>query len=169
MRRRPRNLQSRLTILSRIGLSGPAAVILFYLLTSGAFGSTDPNSSASVQHVIEQSIPIAIAFMISVLLLKITAFVLGYLIVRLGHDTMIKGVKGDIDFGFSGSGYEVKLKSAIPGGLFVLAGAAIIVWGLTVQKPLDIKYRTPAETKMETKVPPNPRAQVPDWPGGEKK
>jgi len=47
---------------------------------------------------------------------------------------------------------KAKLKSGIPGGLFVLAGAAIIIWGLLVQKPMDIKYTPPPEQKVEQKV-----------------
>ena len=70
---------------------------------------------------------------------KITACVLGYLIVRLGHDTLVKGISGEIDFGFSGSGFQTKLKAGSPGALFVLMGAAIIIWGLAVQKPMEIK------------------------------
>jgi hypothetical protein len=83
--------------------------------------------------------------MISVLALKVTAFVLGYLIVRLGHDTLIRGVTGEIDFGFSGSGFKTKLKAASPGALFVLMGAAIIIWGLAMQKPFEVKAGPPAE------------------------
>lgn len=94
---------------------------------------------------------VAIAFMISVLVLKITAFVLGYLIVRLGHDTMIRGVTGDIDFGFSGEGVEMKLKSAAPGALFVVAGAAIICWGLFVGKPFDMDT-DPAPTPAQSQA-----------------
>jgi hypothetical protein len=80
---------------------------------------------------------IAIAFIIAVAAIKITAFVLGYLIVRLGHDTLVRGVTGDIDFGIKRSEFEVKLISASPGAFFVLAGAAIIIWGLFVDKPFD--------------------------------
>jgi hypothetical protein len=99
----------------------------------------EPVGTLPAEQIIAASTPVAIAFMLSVLALKITAFVLGYLIVRLGHDTMIKGVTGQIDFGFSGSGFKAKLKAASPGALFVLMGAAIIIWGLTVQKPMEIK------------------------------
>jgi hypothetical protein len=85
--------------------------------------------------------------MLSILILKVTALILGYLIVRLGHDTMIKGVSGAIDFGFSGSGFKTKLKSASPGAFFVLMGAAIILWGLTVEKPMEIKmFNQPQKT-----------------------
>ncbi|WP_299071627.1 hypothetical protein [uncultured Paraglaciecola sp.] len=74
--------------------------------------------------------------------MKITAFVIGYLIVKLGHDTLIKGVSGDINFGFSGGGVETKLKSASPGAFFVLAGAAVIMWGLFVEKPISLSLGT---------------------------
>jgi hypothetical protein len=61
----------------------------------------------------------------------------------------VKGVSGEIDFGFTGSGFETKLKAASPGALFVLMGAAIIVWGLTVQKPMEIRM-LPASSQTLT-------------------
>ncbi len=110
--------------------------------------------------------PVAIAFMLSILALKITAFVLGYHIVKLGHDTLIKGVSGQLDFGFSGSGFKAKLKAASPGALFVLMGAAIIIWGLTVQKPMEIKMvpavGEPAPAAQTTGGDKTRRAPVPD-------
>jgi hypothetical protein len=90
----------------------------------------------------------AIAFILSITAMKICAFVIGYLIVRLGHDTLIKGVSGDIDFGFSGGGVETKLKSASPGAFFVLAGAAIIMWALFVEKPITLTMG-PNSTQQE--------------------
>jgi hypothetical protein len=128
------------------------SVSFLYLYESVAAAAGSPSVDPTIQQVISASSPVAITFILSVLVLKVTAFVLGYLIVKLGHDTMIKGVKGDIDFGFSGGGVKAKLKSGIPGGLFVLAGAAIIIWGLLVQKPMDIKYTPPTEQKVEQKV-----------------
>lgn len=98
---------------------------------------------------INTSAEISIAFMISILLLKITAFILGYLIVKLGHDTLIKGITGDFDFGFSGSGFNTKLKSASPGLFFVFMGSAIIIWSMVVDKPL--KIATTPSTTIETK------------------
>jgi hypothetical protein len=125
---------------------------LLYLYESVAAAAGNPSVDPTIQQVISASSPVAITFILSVLVLKVTAFVLGYLIVKLGHDTMIKGIKGDIDFGFSGSGITTKLKSGSPGAFFVLAGAAIIIWGLIVQKPMDIKYSPPTEQKIEQKV-----------------
>jgi hypothetical protein len=81
---------------------------------------------------------LAIFFLIGTLAMKITAIVIGYLVVRLGHDTLVRGITGELDFGFTGSGVEAKLKSASPGAAFVLAGAAIIIWALVVDKPFNM-------------------------------
>lgn len=122
------------------------SVFLGIMATSvllGLAAAAEPQSSLSADAVITASSPVAIVFMISVLALKVAAFVLGYLIVRLGHDTLIRGVTGEIDFGFSGSGFKTKLKAASPGALFVLMGAAIIIWGLAMQKPFEVKAGPP--------------------------
>lgn len=78
---------------------------------------------------------IAIAHMVSVLIIKLTAFIIGYKIAKLGYETLVKGISGQIDFGFQGGTVSAKLKSASPGSFFVLLGAAIIAWGLFVEKP----------------------------------
>lgn len=114
-----------------------------------------------IDGIIASSTPAAIVFMLSVLVLKVTAFVLGYLIVRLGHDTLIKGVSGQIDFGFSGSGIKAKLKSASPGALFVLMGSAIIIWGLAVEKPMKIKIPLAAKQEAAQQKPEDPLRRVP--------
>lgn len=93
----------------------------------------------------------AITFMVCILIMKVTALILGYLIVKLGHDTLIKGVTGDIDFGFEGKGIATKLKAGSPGAFFVLAGAAIIIWALFVDKPFEYG-RVKESTKIEQKA-----------------
>lgn len=113
--------------------------IALFMWSSNLAAAVEPSEVKTAENIIATSTPIAVAYMLSVLVLKITAFVLGYLIVRLGHDTLIKGITGEIDFGFSGSGFKTKLKSASPGALFVVMGAAIIIWGLAVEKPMEIK------------------------------
>lgn len=103
----------------------------------------------------------AIAFIIAVAAIKITAFVIGYLIVRLGHDTLVRGITGDIDFGIKRSDLEVKLISASPGAFFVLAGAAIIIWGLFVDKPFTATraIELPAVQSDDAQ---RPRREVPE-------
>ena len=114
-------------------------VLLVTGLVLTCFSALAQSESAETVHTfLATSTPMAIAFILSVTAMKISAFVMGYLIVKLGHDTLIKGVSGEIDFGFSGGGVETKLKSASPGAIFVLAGAAVIMWGLFVEKPLTL-------------------------------
>ena len=156
-----------LLIGNRIICLGSRGAGLSLLLYSVAAASSQPEATGNIQDIFASSTPVAIAFMISILLLKITAFVLGYFIVRMGHDTLIKGVSGEIDFGFSGSGVSAKLKSASPGALFVLLGSAIIIWGLVVQKPMDIRVTPPAETGVgstENKKDAQPPKKLPKVP-----
>lgn len=120
---------------------------LFCLFALSSLPALADGQPASTEAILATSTPIAVAFMISILVLKVTAFVLGYLIVRLGHDTMIRGVTGEVDFGFSGSGFETKLKSATPGAFFILMGSAIILWGITVEKPFTIEVPAQEQTK----------------------
>lgn len=106
------------------------ALALLLLLPSAA--------RAQTAQLAAEGTTVAILFMLGTITMKIAAIVIGYLIVRLGHDTLVRGITGDLDFGFKGSGVETKLKSASPGAAFVLAGAAIIVWALAVQKPFSL-------------------------------
>lgn len=111
-------------------------IFLFITFSSNSILSQEMSSESVA--AIQVSERVSIAFMISVLVMKITAFVIGYFVVKLGHDTLIKGITGEFDFGFEGSGFSTKLKSASPGTLFVLMGAAIIIWSMWVEKPLKI-------------------------------
>jgi len=124
-------------ILNRIAIILSSLLVVFVLLNAPAvLAQSDVQST--VDSFFTANTPMAIAYILSITAMKICAFVIGYLIVKLGHDTLIKGVSGDIDFGFSGAGIETKLKSASPGAFFVLAGAAIIMWGLFVEKPITL-------------------------------
>ncbi len=114
------------------------------------FSLSAENSSESVA-AMEISENISIAFMISVLALKITAFIIGFFVIKLGHDTLVKGITGEFDFGFSGSGIKTKLKSASPGTFFVLMGTAIIIWSMVAEKPL--KINTKPEQTIEQTIP----------------
>ncbi len=138
-------------------------------LLGNIWAQTNPAASENTlnaEAVLKSDAPVAIAYMISVVILKITAFVLGYLIVRLGHDTLIKGVTGAFDFGFEGGGVSTKLKAATPGTFFVLAGAAIIIWGLFVSKPYQMEFSVkPAPAKQSAvKASPDTSHMMPVLP-----
>lgn len=74
---------------------------------------------------------------LGIVAIKITAMVIGYLIVRLGFDALVRGIKGEFDFGGKITSHgELRLLSASPGLFFVLFGSAIIIWALAVEKPV---------------------------------
>jgi hypothetical protein len=131
---------------------GIASRSLAALVTAST--ATAQSSAVAVPEVPQATVSIAIAFMLAITVLKLTAFILGYLIVRLGHDTLIKGVTGELNFGFKGGPISGKLKAASPGALFVLAGGAIIAWGLFVEKPMDITYGPPKVASASSQQPP---------------
>ena len=148
-------------VLSRtLGASCTASLLLALAQAASAETSAAPPATM----LPPGTFGIAIAFMLIVAVMKLTAFVLGYLIVKLGHDTLIKGVTGQIDFGFKSGAVSGKLKSGSPGAFFVLAGGAIIAWGLFVKKPMEIvvpvaAMQTPAGQSAPEK--PAPRLDVP--------
>jgi len=108
---------------------------------------------------------VAISFIISILVMKITAFILGYLIVKLGHDTLIKGISGEIDFGFKGGGISTKLKSGSPGAFFILAGAAIIMWAMFVEKTYEVgNEKTPVAVEEVMNKGDDSALEKPDKP-----
>ena len=78
-----------------------------------------------------------LAQLLSVLIIKIVAMIIGYRIVKLGYDALLRGIKGEFDFGGKVTGkIELKLLSASPGLFFVLFGSSIIIWSLAVSKPV---------------------------------
>jgi len=127
-------------------------LICFITLSTNVFAQTI-SSDQDIAAFFTYSTPMAVSFILSVTAIKITAFVIGYLIVKLGHDTLIKGVTGDIDFGVEGKGIKTKLKAGSPGAFFVLAGAAIILWGLFVSKPLNISVKPVTTSQSSVTVP----------------
>ncbi|WP_340111870.1 hypothetical protein [Maribellus mangrovi] len=126
-------------------------VLLFLFITLSSNSILSQEMGTESQAAIQVSENVSIAFMISVLVMKITAFIIGYLVVKLGHDTLVKGITGEFDFGFEGSGISTKLKSASPGTFFVLMGTAIIIWSMVAEKPLRINT-TPATVQEITQT-----------------
>lgn len=87
-----------------------------------------PNN-ASMAVVTAQLTPIFVV--LGVMTLRVLALVLGYRVVKLGYEALIKGVAGNFDFGGKvKSDVELKLVSTSPGLLFVLLGVALMGWAL---------------------------------------
>ena len=128
--------------------SGSLAAVLLISWPAAWAQTVDPSVGAGST--------VAIVFTLATVAMKITAIVIGYLIVKLGHDTLIRGITGEIDFGFKGEGVGVKLKSGSPGAAFVLAGAAIVIWALLVDKPFEMKAAQPAAAVEQLPDKPKP-------------
>jgi hypothetical protein len=73
-----------------------------------------------------------------IVLEKIVCFILGYLTIRLGHNLIASGVKGEFKFSTKLSGMSADLASVSPGLLFVLLGAMLI--GLAMFKDKEAHY-----------------------------
>ena len=73
-----------------------------------------------------------------IFLLKVTAFILGYLAVRLGYQLISQGVRGEFKFTHKAVGVRADLANISPGLLFVLLGVFLIGYGVHVKKVADI-------------------------------
>lgn len=93
----------------------------------------------------------ALVAMAAVALIKLTAMIAGYKIVALGHDTLVRGLKGEFVFtGHVSKDRGVALKSASPGLLFVLLGSLLIGWSVYVDKP--IQWNNRQDQSQEPKI-----------------
>jgi hypothetical protein len=82
--------------------------------------------------------------LILVFTLKTVCFTLAYLTVRLGHDLIGSGVRGDFKFSARFAGARADLASVSPGLLFVLLGIGLAAFAIQVPKPVrqEIKVTT---------------------------
>jgi hypothetical protein len=96
---------------------------------------------------------------------RLAAIAAGTYVVWLGHNTMVRGIKGDFEF----SGKFYRLKGSVPGLLFVLLGCLAIGWALqakhsgrTGDKPETVQTQgKPASGLQGTSVPPPPPVSAP--------
>ena len=84
-----------------------------------------------------------------VVALKITCFVLGYMIVKLGYRLILSGVRGEFKFSASFGGARADLASVSPGLLFVVLGVGLIGYAISVDKPQEIGYEPLALQPIE--------------------
>jgi hypothetical protein len=77
-------------------------------------------------------------------LLKVTCFVLGYGIVKIGAELLREGVRGEFKFKTSMGSAKADLVSASPGLLFLVLGVVLIAFAMWVHKV--IPFRSEEET-----------------------
>lgn len=112
------------------------ATITALLATGGALAASDAqiNAVASVN----------LTSIIMNGLVRISAIGAGVYIVWLGHNTMIRGVKGEFEF----EGQFGKLKGSVPGLLFVLLGTLAIGWALQTTASGGLEIDDPASQEQ---------------------
>ena len=76
------------------------------------------------------------------LILKLSCFGIGFLIVRLGHSLMLAGAKGEFKFTGSLVGLKSGLVSASPGLLYLLLGTILIGYAMFVDKEINRDQKT---------------------------
>jgi hypothetical protein len=80
-------------------------------------------------------------------LIRIAAIAAGTYVVWLGHNTLIKGVKGEFEF----TGKFGRLKGSVPGILFVFLGAVVIGWALYASH-YGKEVKTTGDTQEQSEI-----------------
>lgn len=81
-----------------------------------------------------------IIFFVSVILMKVFIFWIGYLVTKLGANLLREGIRGEFRFKTELKGVKADLASASPGLFFALLGALIIGYAIFVEKPVDTSF-----------------------------
>jgi len=96
---------------------------------------------------------------IAATLVRLSAFLIGYKIIRLGHSTLVQGIQGEFQFVAVGQGLKIGLSAAAPGLLFVFLGSAVICWSAFVEKPLGVEFSMNEAAEGNT-PPPIPNNEI---------
>lgn len=95
-------------------------------------------------------------------IVRIAAIAAGTYVVWLGHNTLVRGIKGEFEF----SGKLYRLKGSAPGLLFVLLGCLAIGWALQAAHsgslPLEESPDDVSSEMRGTSLPPPPPLPVED-------
>jgi hypothetical protein len=102
----------------------------------------------------------------SLILFKLSVLFVGYLIAKLGHDLLIKGVSGEFKFHTEIKGTKADLVSASPGVFFILMATILIAVGVIKDKPFETKVterliQSGAE-QTATQTTPGKKPDLPD-------
>jgi hypothetical protein len=97
---------------------------------------------------------------VSLVAFKIGVLLVGYLLGRLGHDLLIKGVSGEFKFKSALAGSTADLISSSPGVFFILMATALIAIAVIKDKPFA---STMTERTLQSlgELPADPAAQGP--------
>ncbi|HHH38495.1 MAG TPA: hypothetical protein ENK50_02825 [Sedimenticola sp.] len=98
----------------------------------------------------------------SLVLFKLAVLFVGYLIAKLGHDLLLKGVSGEFKFHSEIKGVKADLISASPGIFFILMATILIAVGVIKDKPFETRVKAQTiESGAERNVPRSDQGEVP--------
>jgi hypothetical protein len=101
----------------------------------------------------------------ALVLFKLCVLFVGYLIARLGHDLLIKGVSGSFQFHSQLKGATADLVSASPGLFFIFMAAVLIAVGVLKDKPFETTVTMESlQSAGERSVSEPARQQKPELP-----
>jgi len=107
---------------------------------------------------------------ISLLSFKLAVLFVGYLIAKLGHDLLIKGVTGEFKFQTKFKDSTADLISASPGLFFILMATVLIGIGIIKDKPLETTVTTRSiSTTAEGAIKERAKETKPELPDHPKK
>lgn len=78
--------------------------------------------------------------------IKLTSIIVGYLVVRLGYNLLMAGVKGEFTFTSDMKGIKAGLASTSPGLLFLLLGVILMIYAVSP----TTSFQTTIPTKETT-------------------
>ena len=131
-------------------LIGTLALGAVFAVACTAMAAEGDALRESVREVAAVQITVAIGN----IAIRIAAIAAGTYVVWLGHNTMVRGIKGEFEF----EGAFGKLKGSVPGLFFVLMGVVAIGWALNTKIDSDLNIGTgqPDRETADTEIPPPP-------------
>lgn len=101
----------------------------------------------AAQHALsaDQQFWLLLANLVGILVLKITLVVVSYLVIKMGYQLLVDGVKGEFKFKSEMSGVKADLASASPGTLFVFLGVVVMIFALVVTYEPSVEVKTGGE------------------------
>lgn len=117
-------------------------------------GAAEAAQSEQLRESVRAVTALQITVAIGNVLIRIAAIAAGTYVVWLGHNTMVRGIKGEFAF----EGAFGKLKGSVPGLFFVLMGVVAIGWALNTKITSDLKIGAEQTDNgmADTPIPPPP-------------
>lgn len=73
-----------------------------------------------------------------VFIFKVILLFIAYLVIKLGYQLLVDGVKGEFKFKSNISGLKADLVSASPGTFFLLLGVIVLIFALKDKKNIEV-------------------------------